>query len=122
MDNSVVIYRPRAINATLWAIQGVTAAMFLAAGISKLTGAAAMVAAFDLIGVGQWFRCFTGGLEIVAAVMLLSPAAATYGAAALAVTMVGAIVTHLFILGGSPAVPILLLASTALIAWTRWTR
>ena len=41
------------------------------------------------------------------------------GAAALAVTMVGAIVTHLFIIGGSPAIPIVLLAATSAIAWAR---
>ena len=34
-------------------------------------------------------------------------------------TMVGAIITHLFIVGGNPAIPIVLLAATATIAWMR---
>jgi putative oxidoreductase len=119
MDNSVVINRSRSITGVLWAIQAVTAAMFLAAGISKLTGVPAMVQAFEVIGVGQWFRYLTGGIEVVSAVLILIPSLASFGAIALAATMVGAIVTHLFILGGSPAVPILLLASTSLIAWAR---
>jgi putative oxidoreductase len=95
--------------------------MFLAAGISKLAGVTLMVQMFELIGVGQWFRYLTGGIEVVGAVLILIPAAASYGAAALAVTMVGAIITHLFVVGGNPAIPILLLASTALIAWARRT-
>jgi hypothetical protein len=33
--------------------------------------------------------------------------------------MVGAVITHLFIVGGSPLIPILLLASTTAIAWLR---
>jgi putative oxidoreductase len=121
MDNSAITYRPRSITGALWAIQAVTAAMFLAAGISKLAGVTLMVQMFELIGVGQWFRYLTGGIEVVGAVLILIPAAASYGAAALAVTMVGAIITHLFVVGGNPAIPILLLASTALIAWARRT-
>jgi hypothetical protein len=34
--------------------------------------------------------------------------------------MVGAIITHLFIIGGNPAASIVLLAMTATIAWARW--
>src|SRR3954467_13702966 len=98
MDNAVVINRPRAIPAVLWTIQAVTAAMFLAAGISKLTGVPAMVQAFEVIGVGQWFRYLTGGIEVVAAVLILIPSLASIGALALAATMIGAIITHLFIL------------------------
>src|SRR4051812_26671439 len=119
MDNSVVIYRSRSTNVVLWAIQGVTAAMFLVAGISKLSGVPMMGQGFDLIGVGQWFRYLTGGIELVGAVLILIPALASFGAGALAATMIGAIITHLFIVGGSPAVPVLLLASTTLIAWAR---
>jgi putative oxidoreductase len=52
-------------------------------------------------------------------VMLLIPSLAAYSAAALAVTMVGAIITHLVIVGGSPLAAVLLLASTATIAWAR---
>jgi len=47
------------------------------------------------------------------------PSLALFGALAMAVTMVGAILTHLFIVGGSPAVPIALLAATTTIAWLR---
>jgi uncharacterized membrane protein YphA (DoxX/SURF4 family) len=96
--------------------------MFLFAGTLKVAGVPMMVQMFGSIGLGQWFRYFTGGLEIVSAVLLLVPSLAFFGAIALAVTMVGAILTHLFIIGGSPAVPIVLLASTATIAWARRNR
>ena len=111
--------RSRAVVAILWTLQILSAAMFLMAGVSKLAGAAAMVQTFDVIGVGQWFRYLTGAIEVVGGVLLLIPSAASYGASVLAMTMVGAIITHLFIIGGSPVVPILLLASTTTIAWFR---
>jgi len=34
--------------------------------------------------------------------------------------MVGAIITHLFVIGGNPTVPIVLLAMTSTIGWARW--
>jgi hypothetical protein len=38
------------------------AAMFMFTGGLKLTGVAAMVALFDAIGIGQWFRYATGSI------------------------------------------------------------
>jgi len=103
----------------LWALQIISAGLFLLAGTLKLSGTPVMVQLFDTVGVGQWFRYLTGTIEVVGAVMLLIPSLAAYAAVALAATMVGAIITHLFIVGGSPLVAILLLASTATIAWAR---
>jgi putative oxidoreductase len=111
--------RPRSVIAILWTLQILSAAMFLFSGSLKLAGVPAMVQLFGAIGLGQWFRYVTGGIEVASAVLLLIPAFAAYGAAALAMTMVGAIITHLFIVGGNPAIPIVLLGSTATIAWVR---
>jgi putative oxidoreductase len=111
--------RSRSVTGILWTLQILSAAMFLFAGSLKLASAPPMVQTFAAIGLGQWFRYVTGAIEVVSAVLLLIPAMAAYGAAALAVTMLGAIVTHLFIIGGSPAIPIVLLGSTATIAWLR---
>jgi len=116
---TAVMERSRISVAGLWALQIISAGMFLMAGTLKLTGNPMMVQMFDTIGVGQWFRYLTGSIEVVGAVVLLVPAIASYGAAVLAATMVGAIITHLFIVGGSPLVPILLLASTITIVWAR---
>jgi len=103
----------------LWAIQIALAGMFLLAGGSKLLGAPAMVGLFDAIGIGQWFRYLTGLIEVGSALALLVPSFAVFGALALVATMVGAIVTHLFIVGGSPAMPAILLVGSAAVVWTR---
>ena len=110
------------LTVALWVVSVATAGMFLMAGWPKLAGAPQMVQMFDAIGVGQWFRYLTGAVEVGSAVALLVPGAAFYGAAALAATMVGAILTHLLIVGGSPAVAATLLVATSFIAWTRWSR
>jgi hypothetical protein len=93
--------------------------MFLLAGGSKLLGAPAMVGLFDAIGIGQWFRYLTGLIEVGSALALLVPSIAVFGALALVATMVGAIATHLFIVGGSPAMPAILLLGSAAIVWAR---
>jgi uncharacterized membrane protein YphA (DoxX/SURF4 family) len=111
--------RGRAGLIGLWAIQVALAGMFFMSGGMKLAGAPLMVALFDAIGVGQWFRYVTGAIEVASAVALLVPASAVFGAALLIPTMLGAIATHLFIVGGSPAVPFFLLIGSAVVAWTR---
>ena len=116
---TAIAERSRVRVGGLWALQIISAGMFLLAGSLKLTGNPLMVQEFGVIGLGQWFRYLTGTIEVVSAVLLLIPSVAAYGAAALAVTMVGAILAHLFVIGGSPLVPILLLASTATIASAR---
>jgi len=116
---TVIAERSRVTEGGLWALQIISAGMFLLAGSLKLTGNPLMVQEFGVIGLGQWFRYLTGTIELVSAVLLLIPSLAGYGAAALALTMVGAILAHLFVIGGSPLVPILLLAATATIASAR---
>jgi putative oxidoreductase len=103
----------------LWAAQLALAGMFLLAGGSKLAGAPAMVGLFDAVGVGQWFRYVTGLVEVGSAVALLVPSLAPFGAIALVATMAGAILTHLFIVGGSPLVPAILLVGSLTVAWVR---
>ena len=111
--------RMRAGRVALWVGQVLVAAAFLAAGGSKLVGVPAMVVLFDAIGIGQWFRYVTGAIEMGSAIALLVPSLAPYGALALVATMVGAVFTHIFIVGGSPLPPLVLLAASAAIAWAR---
>ena len=93
--------------------------MFLLAGGSKLLGASAMVALFNTIGIGQWFRYVTGLIEVGAAIALLVPSFAVFGALALVPTMVGAVLTELFIVGDSAVPPAVLLLAAAGIVWAR---
>jgi putative oxidoreductase len=111
--------RASATTAAIWTLTIICAGMFLFAGSSKLAGERMMVQTFETIGLGQWFRYLTGIIEVGGAVLLLIPSLAFYGAIALAATMVGAVITHLFVIGGSPLVPILLLAATGTIAYLR---
>lgn len=104
---------------TLWILSGLVALAFLGAGGAKLAGTAAMVELFDKVGRGQWFRYFTGLLEVAGGIGLLIPRYAFYAAGLLAVVMVGAIIAHLTVLGTSPAVPIVLLVLSGTIAWLR---
>jgi putative oxidoreductase len=103
----------------LWALQVLVAAVFLSAGGAKLTGATQMVRMFDVIGIGQWFRYLTGGLEVLGAIGLLIPAVAGVAAVLLSAVMICAVATHLFVIGGSPVVPIVLFLAGALIASAR---
>jgi uncharacterized membrane protein YphA (DoxX/SURF4 family) len=104
---------------TLWILSGLVALAFIAAGASKLAGAAAMVELFDKVGLGQWFRYFTGLLEVAAAVGLLISRYAFYAAVLLAIVMVGAIIAHVTVLGSPPAAPVLLFVLTGTIAYLR---
>ncbi|MGE4611094.1 MAG: DoxX family protein [Paracoccaceae bacterium] len=101
----------------LWALKIFAGLAFLAAGYAKLSGVEMMVATFDGVGIGQWFRYVTGAIEVAGAVLLFVPGKVFYGAAMLSVTMLGAIATHLVLIGGSPLPAIILLAITATIAW-----
>ena len=104
---------------TLWILSGLAALAFLGAGGAKLAGAAAMVELFDKVGRGQWFRYFTGILEVAGGIGLLVPRYAFYAAGLLAVVMVCAIIAHLTVLGTSPAAPVVLLVLSGTIAWLR---
>jgi uncharacterized membrane protein YphA (DoxX/SURF4 family) len=103
----------------LWVGQVVIAAVFLMAGGSKFAGAPAMVALFDAIGIGQWFRYLTATIEVGSAIALLVPSLATYGALALVLTMAGAVYTNLFVVVSSPVPALVLGAGAAAIAWAR---
>jgi putative oxidoreductase len=113
------ITRGRVALVALWLTQIALAGMFLFVGGLKLTGAPELVGLFDAIGVGQWLRYVTGSIEVVSAVALLVPSWAVFGALLLIPTMVGAVVTHLFIVGGSAVPATVLLIGALAIAWAR---
>ena len=110
------------VNVLLWVLQIAAAGMFLLAGLPKLSGNAQMVGMFKAIGVGQWFRYLTGTLEVMGAILLLIPRTSGLGALILVVVMIGAVMTHPFILGGSPLMAIIFLVVTGVVAWGRRQR
>ena len=72
-NQTPAIPRGRVALVALWLTQIALAAMFMFTGGLKLTGAPELVALFDAIGIGQWFRYVTGSIEVVSAVALLVP-------------------------------------------------
>jgi putative oxidoreductase len=110
------------MNVVLWILQVAAAGMFLMVGFLKLSGNPQLVGLFEAIGLGQWFRYLTGTLEVAGAILLLIPRASGLGALMLAGVMAGAVMTHLFVVGGSPLMAIILLAVTTVVAWGRRQR
>ena len=117
--NDVLATTGKAPNIALWTLQVLVALAFVAAGSGKLLGSADMIALFDAVGIGQWFRYVTGSLEVLGALLLIVPGKAVLGAVLLACVMAGAIVAHLTVLDTAPTAPLVLFALTALIAWGR---
>jgi uncharacterized membrane protein YphA (DoxX/SURF4 family) len=109
-------------NVGLWVLQIGAAGMFLMVGFLKLSGDPQMVGLFDAIGLGKWFRYVTGSLEVLGAILLLVPRLSGLGALLLVGVMLGAVPTHLFVVGGNPLPAIILLIVTGVVAWGRRER
>ncbi|MES2196044.1 MAG: DoxX family protein [Pseudomonadota bacterium] len=110
---------PRWTSVGLWVVRGLLALVFVGAGGAKLYGVPMMVQEFEHIGLGQWFRYLTGTLELLGALLILTPSLAAFGALLLIGIMTGAIITHLFVIGGSPVPALVLLVLSAVVAYAR---
>jgi putative oxidoreductase len=106
-------------NIALWVLQALLALAFVGAASGKLLGKPEMVALFETVGVGQWFRYVTGLMELTGALLIVVPRTKFFGAALLSVVMVGAVLTHLFILHTAPTAPVVLLVLAGVVAWAR---
>ncbi len=118
-DRSATNALPRWAKLSLWGLQVLAAAAFFAAGGAKLAGVPDMVAMFEAMGFGQWFRYFTGGYEVLGALLLVIPRTAWAGASMFVVQMLAAVFVHLALVGGSAVPALVPLVATALIAWYR---
>jgi uncharacterized membrane protein YphA (DoxX/SURF4 family) len=107
----------RAGGITVLILSAVVAMIFLAVGGMKLASRPGMVHEFARIGLGQWFRYFTGALEVGGAIGVLVPRFRRWAAWLLAIVMVGATVANVTVLHISPALTFILLALTLSLAW-----
>jgi uncharacterized membrane protein YphA (DoxX/SURF4 family) len=105
-------------NVVVWILQILLAVTFVKNGWALFGDD--FVKKFDDIGFGQWFRYFTGALEILAAIGLVIPRICGIAALGLAGIMVGAALTELFLVtnGGfdDAAMPLIFVVWALVIA------
>jgi uncharacterized membrane protein YphA (DoxX/SURF4 family) len=82
-----------------WVLQIVVAVILLQTLFFKFTGAAESVYIFSALGAEPWGRIGSGVVELIAAILLLVPTTVTIGAVLAFGVMVGAIMSHLAVLG-----------------------
>jgi putative oxidoreductase len=116
---TMTVRRVRPATVGLWVVQVALASQFVGGGVMKLSGNPVMVDMFAEIGAGQWFRYLVGALEVAGALGLLLPRLCGLAALGLTGVMAGAVLTNIFILGESPAMPLAFGAVAGLIAWFR---
>ena len=75
-----------------WILRGAVTVLFCYVGVSKFKQHSAWIRIFDQIGLGQWFRYFTGVVQIVGALMVIVPRTFVFGIVLLACTMIGAVI------------------------------
>jgi putative oxidoreductase len=81
----------------LWAITLMLIMVFVRAGLDKFDPSSGWAKAFNFWGYPVWFRMVIGVLEIAAALLLLWPRTAAYGAAIIIIVMLGGMGTHIFV-------------------------
>ena len=110
-----------------WIAQIIVVAILAMAIPGKFTGDAAAVAIFEQLGVEPFGRVAAGIFEAIALVLLLVPATVVWGALLALGLMVGAVLSHLTVLGiaveGDPSLfamaVVAILGSVAVLALRR---
>jgi hypothetical protein len=88
-----------AIDVIGWVLRLAVCGVFVGVGLTKFESHSMWVALFARIGFGDWFRYFTGALQVLGGVLFLVPKTLYAGAALVGLTMVGAVLAHFFVLG-----------------------
>ena len=85
---------------TDWVMRGGIALIFLLFGADKFPARpnAPWVVFFGQVGIGQWFRYFTGAVEMLGAALVLIPRTVTAGLAVLGCAMVSAILVLVLVI------------------------
>jgi putative oxidoreductase len=110
----VVDDRPTGISIILaWTARIAVAAAFLFIGATKFNNdpRGEWFNVFARIGWGQWFRYFTGAVQIAGALLLSTRWTLTIGAGLLACTMIGAMIVDILVMhaAGYALLPLILL-------------
>jgi len=78
------------------------AVLFLYQGIDKFSERRLWLRIFEEIWFGQWFRYFTGVVEVSGGLLLLIPKATFVAVGLLVCTMIGALLVHVLVIGVGP--------------------
>lgn len=96
---NATIAQPAYVKVLLFLPNIIAAVILLQTLFFKFTGAPESVYIFTTVGMEPVGRIGSGIVELIAAVLLLWPSKAWIGAVLASSTMVGAIASHLFLLG-----------------------
>jgi uncharacterized membrane protein YphA (DoxX/SURF4 family) len=90
--------------------------LFVFIGYGKFENRGVWVQIFEQIGLGQWFRIFTGVVQVTGGVLMIARRTRTAGAVLLGCTMAGAALVDIVVIGSPVAiVPLLLLIVIAAV-------
>ncbi len=82
-----------------WTLRLIAAIILLQTLYFKFTGQPESVELFSKLGVEPWGRIGTGVIELIASILLLLPATTIFGALLGIGLMLGAILSHLLVIG-----------------------
>jgi uncharacterized membrane protein YphA (DoxX/SURF4 family) len=102
-----------------WVLRSGVAFFMVMAGSEKFASPPSYwIGFFEHLGFGQWFRYFTGIVEIVGALLYIFPVTCPIGAGMLACTMVGAMLAHIVFYHsiGNAIYPLLILIAIVTVA------
>lgn len=82
-----------------WIIRIIPALIMLQTLFFKFTSASESIAIFSKLGIEPYGRIGTGIIELIASILILLPKYSRFGALIGLGTMLGALLSHLFVLG-----------------------
>ena len=109
---------------TDWCVRGGIGLAFVIFGLDKFSLHSMWPKFFEDVGAGQWFRYFTGIVEILGGILTAIPATSQIGVALLALTMAGATAIWVYPMGhpGNTVVTGAFCCGLSALWWTRRSR
>ena len=109
----------RARTIASWILAVLLGALFVLNGVGKVLGSAGWIQRFANWGYPAWFLYLIAALEFAGGVMMLVPRLASYGAAIIAIVMLGATYTHVSSGIGTPVASFVIMLLALLLGWLR---
>ncbi len=108
---------PSAPEQWLVALKVFLSFLFFCFGLAKLMRVEAMMDAFSILAIGDWFRLFSIGCDWTAALAILTPRTSAFGAFLMASIAIGAVMTQLILVKGPITFPLILLSLSIAVIW-----